>query len=261
MGVLETLRGNYAKELLNKGIREDMRGMHDFRKISVKKGLLQHAEGSAQVDIGNTRVLAGVKLMMEEPMEDTPDQGNLIMNAELLPMASADYETGPPSPEAIELARVVDRGIRAGPAIDLQSLVVEEGKCWTVFVDVYVLNYAGNLFDSSQIAAMAALLNTKVPKYEDGKVIREEHSGNLKIDNIITSTTFGKIGGTLLLDMNKYEESVAECRLTAATDGKEVKAMQKGLSGSLAVKEIEEIVGISLEKHKELKGLIERADE
>ncbi|MEM3841116.1 MAG: hypothetical protein QXN59_00250 [Candidatus Micrarchaeaceae archaeon] len=261
MGVLETLRGNYAKELLDKGVREDMRGLHEFRKITIKKSVIQHAEGSAQVDIGNTRVLAGVKLMVEEPMEDTPDQGNLIMNAELLPMASADYETGPPSPESIELARVVDRGIRAGPAVDLQSLLIEEGKCWSVFVDVYVLNYAGNLFDASQLAAMTALIDTHIPKYENGKVIREERSGRLKIDKIIASTTFGKIGSSLLLDMNKYEESVAECRFTVATDGSSVKAMQKGLSGGLTIREIDEMIDVSLEKYKELKGLIEKANE
>ncbi|MCL5007292.1 MAG: RNA-binding protein [Candidatus Marsarchaeota archaeon] len=261
MGVLETLRGNYAKELLDKGIREDMRGMHDFRKISVKRGVIEHAEGSAQVDIGNTRVLAGIKLMVDEPMPDTPDQGNLVMNAELLPMASADYETGPPSPESIELARVVDRGIRAGPSIDLPSLIIEEGKCWTVFADVYVLNYAGNLFDASQMAAMAALLDTRIPKYEDGNVIREESSGKLKVDKIVASTTFGKIGSALLLDMNKYEESVAECRLTIATDGSSVRAMQKGLSGSFSVREIDEMAGVSLEKYKELKDIIESTGE
>ncbi len=100
------------------------------------------------MDLGATRVLAGVKLMLDEPMEDTPNQGNLVVSAELLPLASATYESGPPSPEAIEFARVVDRGIRHGNCVNLESLFVEEEKAWTVYVDLYVLNYNGNLFDA-----------------------------------------------------------------------------------------------------------------
>ena len=80
----------------------------------------------------------------------------------------------PPTPESIEFARVVDRGIRAGNCVDLESLVIDEETVWTIFVDLYVLNYAGNLFDAGTLAAMAALLTTKVPKYEGDKAIREE---------------------------------------------------------------------------------------
>src|SRR5208283_5486504 len=117
-------------------------------------------------------------------------------SAELLPLASPDYETGPPSPEAIELARVVDRGIRAGRCVDLESLKVADDKAWNVYVDIYILNYDGNLFDAGCLAAMGALVNTKVPEYEDEKVVREKRIKGLKIDNIVASATFAKIDGS-----------------------------------------------------------------
>ena len=43
---------------------------------------------------------------------------------------------------------------------------------FVVFVDVYVLNHDGNLIDAAALAAMAALMNTKMPNYEikDGEL-------------------------------------------------------------------------------------------
>lgn len=259
MEILDTLKGSYIKDLLKQGKRLDSRQFLEFRDIKIKQGLISNAEGSAQVDLGDTRVLVGVKLMPEDPMPDTEGQGNIIANAELLQLARGSYESGPPNPEAIELARVVDRGIRAGNCIDLKSLVLEDNKVWSIFIDIYVLNYGGNLFDASSMAAMTALMNTKIPKYEAGKAVREERTKSLKIDNIVTSTTFGKIDSSILLDMNMNEESIADTRLTVATDGEVLRAMQKGLSGSFMISEIEGILENSFEQHKKLKSAMEKA--
>ncbi len=259
MEILDTLKGSYVRGLLNEGKRLDSRGFMDFRDISIKTGTIANAEGSAQVDLGNTKVLAGIKLIVDKPMEDTPNQGNIMCNAELLPLAYSEYELGPPSPEAVELARVVDRGIRAANCINLEKMFIEEGKVWTTFIDLYVLNYGGNIFDASSLAAMAALLDTKMPKYEDGNAIREERTKNLDIDNVVTSTTYGKIDAHLLLDMNMNEEAIASTRLTVTTDDSLIRAMQKGLNGSFKIEEIEKLIENSFERHKVLKGMLEES--
>ncbi|MGI0100808.1 MAG: exosome complex protein Rrp42 [Candidatus Micrarchaeaceae archaeon] len=259
MNAIDIVKSSYIRELLSRGEREDLRKFNDFRDIRIESGLIKNAEGSAQVDLGATRVLAGVKLELAEPMEDTPEQGNLVCSAELLPLASATYEPGPPSPEAIEFARVVDRGIRAGNCVDLKSLLEEEGKAWSIYIDLYVLNYNGNLFDAGEIAAMSALLDTYVPKYEDGKVLREERPKRVKIDNIVTSTTFAKIGSNKVLDPSRNEEMSADARITIATDAQNVRAMQKGLSGGFFKNELDELIDISFNKHKELKDIIKKS--
>jgi exosome complex component RRP42 len=253
MDAIDTIKAKYIKELISNDAREDGRGFMNFRDIKIVNDIIDSAEGSAQVDIGNTRVLAGVKLDIDAPMEDNPNEGNLVISTELLPLASADYESGPPSPEAIELARVVDRGIRAGACVDMSSLFIEEGKAWYAYVDIYVLNYDGNLIDASELAAMSALMHTKVPKYEDGKIIREERVKPLKIDNIVTSATFAKVNGKIIVDPSKAEEIAADARLTIATDEHMIRAMQKGMSGSFTVDEVERLTEIAFEKHKELK--------
>ena len=76
--------------------------------------------------------------------------GRLTTNAELIPLSSPMFEPGPPHPRAIEVSRVVDRAIRAAETIDLTKLCVTPGeKCWTCFVDVHVLDHAGNLIDAA----------------------------------------------------------------------------------------------------------------
>ena len=109
-------------DLLEKGTREDERKLDEYREIRIEADISKNAEGSAKVTIGETQVIAGVKLALGEPYEDSKDQGNIIVGAEFLPMASPDFESGPPSVESVELSRVVDRGIRESGCIDLKKL-------------------------------------------------------------------------------------------------------------------------------------------
>lgn len=259
MGVFEDVKGNYVKELLAKGVRENNRGMFDFRKIYITKDFIPQAEGSSIVNIGDTKVLVGVKMQIGEPMADNPTDGNLIVSAELLPLAHAEFESGPPSPESIELARVVDRGIRAANSIDLSKLFIESNKVWEIYCDIYVLNYDGNLFDAGTLAVMTALKNTKMPKYEDGKAIYEERNIPLPINSTVVSTTFGKIKDKIIIDPNIHEETALDARLTIANDGKIIRAMQKGLSGSISSKELDDMANISINKYAELNNAINNA--
>jgi exosome complex component RRP42 len=253
---ISTITEQYLRERLTKGVREGGRGMFSFRKIDLEIGKMVNAEGSAEINLGNTKVLVGIKLDVGEPMKDKPDEGGIMTGCELLPLAHHSYDAGPPSAESVELARVIDRGIRAAGIIDLKKLFIEEKKVWNVFVDVYVLNYDGNLFDAGTLAAVAALANARMPKYEDGKVIREGKLGRFEISNLATSCTFAKVAGTTVLDTDGNEEDFSEARLTISNDEKVIRAMQKGLGGSFAPKEVDALIETAFEKSKDLRRLI-----
>ncbi len=229
-----------------------------FRKINISTGTMPNAEGSAEVNMGNTKMLAGIKIDVAEPMRDTPKDGNLTTSAELLPMAAESFEIGPPSPEGVEFARVVDRGIRAAGIIDTESLFIEEGKVWSVYVDLYVLNYDGNLFDAGTLAAMSALATAKMPKFEDGKVVRDSTMKNLQISNLVTSCTFAKVLDQMLLDPDAAEEELTKARLTVANDDKVIRAMQKGLGGSFSTSEIDNLIDVAFDKSREMRGMIKK---
>ncbi len=155
---------SYLLGLLEKGKRLDNREILDYRKpLTIEYGISKTAEGSAKVKIGDTEILAGVKLEVGTPYPDQPDQGSIMVGAELIPLANPEWDPGPPSLQAIELARVVDRGIRESKAIDFKSLCIEEGeKVWNVLIDIVILNDDGGLIDASGLAVLAALKDTKM---------------------------------------------------------------------------------------------------
>jgi exosome complex component RRP42 len=164
----------FISDLLQKGERLDGRAFNEYRDLEIELNVVPaKAEGSALVRLGDTSVVAGVKVLVGDPYPDTPDKGGTMVTAEMSPIASPLFELGPPKAAAIELARVVDRGVRESETVDVKKLCIEEGKkVFMVFADVYPMEYDGNLIDASSIAVNSALLTTKYPdmKWEDGKV-------------------------------------------------------------------------------------------
>jgi len=248
---------HYIKKLIEEGLRIDARTFDQFRNIDIQAGVIKPAEGSARVMLGNTHVLAGVKLSVGEPYPDSPDEGVLVVNAELVPVASPTFEPGPPNEDAIELARVVDRGIRESHTIDLEKLAINEKKVWIVNIDVHVLDHDGNLIDASALAAIAALLDTKIPKYENEKIIYEEKIEKLPISQKPIAITIGKIAGKLLIDMNLEEEEALDARVTITTmEDTNICSIQKGGKGYFTIKELEEAADLSIRIGKELRKLL-----
>ena len=64
----------HVKNLLEKNVRIDGRKLDELRKISVEYGITPSAEGSARVKIGDTEVVAGVKMGIEKPIRDLADK-------------------------------------------------------------------------------------------------------------------------------------------------------------------------------------------
>ena len=246
--------------LIADGKRLDGRGLMDYRPIQIETGIIEKAEGSARVRLGKTEVMVGVKIGIGEPFSDRPDEGVLTTNAEFVPLASPEFEAGPPGEESVELARVVDRGIRESEAIDLKKLCIVPGKkVFIVFIDIYVLNHDGNLIDASALAALAALMNTKLFKYEvkDDEVEIKPGFTKLPIKNYPIAVTFADINGKLVVDPWLDEEEVMDARLTMTfdKDGR-ICAIQKGEAGTLSPKQVIEAANIAKEKTEELRKLL-----
>ena len=210
-----TTREKYVLDMAEKGIRIDGRKAEDYREITIERDVIKTAEGSAKVTLGNTQVIVGVKMSVGEPYADMPDEGVLIVNAELVPMADPEFEPGPPSAESVEVARVVDRGIRESKMVDLKKLFISEKEVWMVNVDIHVLDHDGNMIDAASLAAAVALKNTMIPKYENEKIIVEEKTGPLAVVCKPVTITVAKVADKLFSDPCQAEENVMSARLTA----------------------------------------------
>ncbi len=242
------ITGERIKKYLESGKRFDNRKHDEFREISIELGVSKNAEGSAKVKIGKTEVLVGVKMDTGTPYADSPNKGNLMVTAELLPLSSSRFEYGPPKFEAIELGRVTDRGLRESKFIDFEKLCIVEGeKVWTVFVDIYSINDDGNLIDAAGIGALAALKSAKIPKYDKEKeqvLYGEWTEEKVPLKNMPVSLSIYKIGDNLIVDPTREEEDIAEARITMGVCDKDVSSLQKSGLGSFSVEEFEKAISM-----------------
>lgn len=258
----DKITGESIERYLRKGKRFDGRSLNEFREIKITTGVSKKAEGSARVKIGKTEVIAGIKMDISEPYPDSPNKGNLMTTVELLPLSSPRFESGPPRFPAIELGRIIDRAIRESKVIELDKLCIKEGeKVWTVFVDLYSLNDDGNLLDALGIAAIAALKDAKIPKYDEEKeIVLHEELSDKKIPlskDIPLSITMYKIGDYFVVDPTREEEDISLARVTIGSHEGIIYSLQKGEEGELTIEEfsniIDNIINIEKELYKKLK--------
>jgi exosome complex component RRP42 len=258
------ISGERIKGYLQEDKRFDERKAEEFRNLSIDLGISKNAEGSARVKLGKTEVYVGVKLGIGEPYPDSPDKGNLMVTAELLPLSSPRFESGPPRFPAIELGRVTDRVLRESHFIEFEKLCIAEGeKVWTVFVDIYTINDDGNLLDAAGIGAVAALRAAKLPFYDEkeGKIDYEKEAKDklpLSKDFPISLTAY-RIGKTIVMDPTREEEDISDARVTVGIKSGIVSSMQKGLEESLDVETLGKIFDLIEKKAKEITLKIEKA--
>jgi exosome complex component RRP42 len=125
-----------------------------------------------------------------------------------------------------------------------------------IFVDIYVLNHDGNLIDASALAALAALLNTKMFNYEieEGEVKIKPGYASLPLRKHPIAVTLAKINDNLVVDPWLEEEQIMDARITITVDDDgNICALQKGGSGYFTPKQVFEAVQIAREKADELR--------
>lgn len=245
--------------------RLDNRSLEDYRQpLKIEVNISKTAEGSSRVQIGRTVILAGVKLSIEKPYNDTPDEGGITVNTELTPLSNPEYETGPPGIEAVELARVIDRGIREAKTLDFKKLCLKAGeKAWFVNIDLITVNSDGNLFDAAGLAALAALKSARFPEYdpETGVVDYKTKTDNpLPLLKEPLPVTVYKINSSFLIDPTREEEKAYEARLTVASDvDGTISALQKGGNVPLTIEDVSKIIDLALKKAKFLREELTQA--
>ncbi|KAG6407553.1 hypothetical protein SASPL_130545 [Salvia splendens] len=131
----------FIQTALLSDLRTDGHGPFDYRNLTIQFG---SEDGSSEVQLGQTRVMGFVTSLLVQPYRDRPNEGTLAIFTEFSPMADSSFKVGRPGESAVELGRIVDRGLR-------------------------------NLIDAANIAALAALLTFRRPECtlggEDGQEV------------------------------------------------------------------------------------------
>jgi len=264
LSIVDKLKKSKILDLLQEGKRIDGRVLDEIRPLSVDTGVIPNANGSARVRLGDTEIVSGVKVQPDKPFPDMGDKGIFICTAEILPLAHPSAETGPPQPDVIELARVVDRGIRESGMIDLSQFVLEKDKSVIgLFADNVVTDHDGNLFDACSYAAVAAVMTSKIPKWEmkdDKPVMVEGVVSDAPITTIPISITMGRIGEFIMIDPNLDEWACLDARITITTnsDGNIV-ALQKGGSAGFTFDQLIKCSELSISAGPKIREIIKQA--
>ena len=183
-----------------------------------------------------------------------------MCSAEVRPVAGPNWEPGPPSPESIELGRVVDRGIRESGCIDVDGLCLIPGeKAWQVILDLFAISDDGNLFDAFALAGIAAMRTAMIPE-ERFEISGEDRPLNISKTPIMCS--YHKVGGRFVYDADGREELGGDERIhiTLGDDG-HVHSLQKGLRGIFTASEFTEIMEHAQSRCNELREMVSKVEE
>lgn len=248
-------------DLLNQELRADDRKFEDYRKITINTDYITKANGSALVSIGATTAVAGIKASPTTPFSNSPDEGIIITNTELLAIASRNFEYGPPNKFAVEISRVVDRTIRESPIVDLKDLCIESNsKCWKLHIDIYILDFDGNIMDTACLAAVCALLTTKIPtatSINGDMNIDENNLIKLPIKHKSVLSSVIKLYDNLLVDPSAIEESLMDSSISIGfrEDGTICSIQKCGLN-SMTIEEVKTSIKLAHKKSQELFSII-----
>ncbi|KAG6405375.1 hypothetical protein SASPL_132964 [Salvia splendens] len=261
----------FIETALLSDLRTDGRGPFDYRNLTIQFG---SEDGSSEVQLGQTRVMGFVTSQLVQPYRDRPNEGTLAIFTEFSPMADPSFEVGRPGESAVELGRIVDRGLRESKAIDTESLCVIAGKwVWSVRIDLHILDNGGNLIDAANIAALAALLTFRRPECtlggEDGQEVimhppEVREPLPLIVHHLPIAVTFAFIGNQsiVIIDPSHLEEAVMGGKLTATlnTNG-DVCAIQKAGGEGVLQSVVMQCLRIASVKAADITGKIKKAVE
>ncbi len=229
-GEISSLNRSFLLGLLDDGRRSDGRTLEESRPLTMSTNVVSTAEASVEINLGNTLAIAGLKVSKGAPYPDRPSEGVLNVNIELCPMASPDFELGPLKPDAIELSRTIERGLHDANVIDLNGLCIEEGEMvWVVYIDIYALNFDGNLQDAGFLACLKLL--SEIEGRQD-EVFGEGSSNIIDLSARPISVTMLKIDEHILMDPSDEEESTGSARMTVTVDSEDnVRTVHKSKGG------------------------------
>ncbi len=194
-------------------MRKDGRADDALRKVTITPGWARHAEGSALIDVGETRVLCTVSIEERVPQWMRGKGGGWV-TAEygMLPRATStrtprESGRGGASGRTHEIQRLIGRSLRA--VTDLGALGER-----TLWVDCDVLQADGGTRTASITGAYVALVLALRSLQKRGLM-----GAQLPLTDFVAATSIGRVGGQLLLDLDYEEDSSAEVDMNVVRTG------------------------------------------
>ena len=180
------------------------------RPLTVTRDVNAYAEGSALVELGQTKVLATVSLDPKVPFHMRgKKEGWLMAEYLMLPRATHDRQTRERNMQngrRHEIQRLLGRSFRS--AVDLRAF-----KNQTLVIDCDVLQADGGTRVTSVLAGYAALFDLA------DKLIRRGTLSEWPLTHELGAVSVGYVGGELLVDLEYSEDVQATADLNVVATG------------------------------------------
>jgi ribonuclease PH len=184
----------------------------ELRTISIQRGYARHAEGSALIDMGNTRVLCTASIEEKVPgFLRGREQGWVTAEYGMLPRSTntrTDREAarGKQSGRTQEIQRLIGRSLRT--VTDLKNLGER-----TIQIDCDVLQADGGTRCASITGAFIAL-HDAVTSLSDRGLLKQ-----WPIRDFVAAVSVGIVGGVPLLDLDYPEDSGCDTDMNVVMTG------------------------------------------
>jgi ribonuclease PH len=195
------------------GARGDGRRPDELRPVRITTRFSKHAEGSALIEVGDTKVICTVSIEERVP-PFLKGQGSGWITSEygMLPRSTTtraprESGRGGPSGRTHEIQRLIGRSLRA--VVDLKSLGER-----TLWVDCDVIQADGGTRTASITGAFVALVEALRHVKKQGSV------AELPLLDFVAATSVGRVNGQALLDLNYEEDSKAEVDMNIVKTGR-----------------------------------------
>ncbi|HVR69516.1 MAG TPA: ribonuclease PH [Vicinamibacteria bacterium] len=194
-------------------MRSDGRTPDQLRPVTITPRYNKHAEGSALIEVGETRVICTVSVEERVP-PFLRGQGTGWITSEygMLPRSTGtrvqrEATKGKPSGRTHEIQRLIGRSLRA--VVDLKALGER-----TLWVDCDVIQADGGTRTASITGAFVALVEALRHLKTQGAFTE------LPLVDFVAATSVGKVGGQVLLDLNYEEDSKADVDMNIVKTGR-----------------------------------------
>ncbi len=228
-------------------MRSDGRTADQLRPVTITPRYNKHAEGSALIEVGDTRVICTVSLEERVP-PFLKGQGEGWITAEygMLPRSTTtrsqrEASKGRPSGRTHEIQRLIGRSLRA--VVDLRGLGER-----TLWIDCDVLQADGGTRTASITGAFVAMVDALRHMRKQGCFTE------IPLLDFVAATSVGKIGSEILLDLNYEEDSKADVDMNIVKTGagRFVEIQGTAEDGSFAEDELRELMAAAHKGTQEL---------
>src|SRR5580693_4807303 len=193
-------------------MRVDQREPGQMRPVTITTEYLLTAEGSALIEMGNTRVLCAASIEETVPgFLRGAGKGWVTAEYSMLPRATAtrtprEISKGRASGRTMEIQRLIGRSLRS--VVDLSALGER-----SVILDCDVLQADGGTRTAAITGAYIAL-SSAIRQLVKCKALK-----NSPLLDFVAATSVGVVGGVAMLDLCYQEDSQAEVDMNVVMTG------------------------------------------